>query len=102
MDKTRAFLNGFLMGLLIFLIANLLAAHLLSDCGLPAVLGIDSCADDIARVGFPIIFFEEGGFDFRSTFNLPILFLDLFIGFDLAVTAGVIARWLDSRKPKDG
>ena len=101
MDKTRAFLNGFLIGLLIFLIANLLAAHLLSDCGLPALLGMDSCADDISRAGFPIIFFEEGGFDFRRLFNLPYLLIDLFIGLDFAITSGFIAHWLNSRKPRD-
>ncbi len=97
----RSFLNGFVIGLLLFLLANLLAAQLLSDCGLPAVLGVDSCADDIARAGFPLVFFKEGGFAFRSIFNLPYLLLDLFIGFDLAITTGFIARWLDPRKPKD-
>ena len=101
MTPSRAFLNGFLIGLLVFILANIIAAHLLSDCGLPAVLGADSCADDIARAGFPLIFFEEGGFAFRSIFNLPYLLLNLFIGFDLAITGGFIARWLDSRKPKD-
>ena len=48
----RRFLNGFLIGLLAFLLINIITTHLLSDCGLPAVLGIDYCADDIARAGF--------------------------------------------------
>jgi hypothetical protein len=100
MTGSRAFLNGFLVGLLVFFLANLLAAHLLSDCGLPAVFGRDACADDIARAGFPFIFFEEGGFAFRSIFNLPYLLLDLCIGFGMAVLAGFVARTLDPRKSK--
>ncbi len=97
MTTSRTFLKGFLIGLFIFILANLLAAHLLSDCGLPAVLGMDFCADDITRAGFPLIFFEEGGFAYRSTFNLPYLFLDVFIGFDLAILCGFLARWNEKR-----
>src|SRR5258707_8681196 len=41
MTVHRSLLYGFLIGLAVFLLANLLAAHLLSDCGLPAVLGMD-------------------------------------------------------------
>lgn len=93
MTPSRAFLNGFLIGLFIFILVNILAAHLLSDCGLPAVLGADSCADDIARAGFPLIFFEAGGFAFRSIFNLPYLLLDIFIGLNFATLCGFIARW---------
>jgi hypothetical protein len=90
MTGSRAFLNGSLAGLLFFLLANLLAAHLLSDCGLPAVFGRDSCADDIARAGFPFIFLEEGGFAFRSIFNLPYLLLDLLIGFGMGFLGGFV------------
>ena len=93
----RTFLNGFLIGLLLFLAINLLAAHRLSDCGLPAILGTDSCADDIVRAGFPLIFFEQGGFAFRSIFNLPYLLLDIFIWLDFATLCGFIARWLEKR-----
>ena len=101
MTASRTFLKGFLIGLFIFILANILAAHLLSDCGLPAVLGMDFCADDIARAGFPLIFFEEGGFAFRSIFNLPYLLLDIFIGFDLAILCGFIARWLFNQRAKE-
>ena len=94
----RAFLNGFLIGLLIFLLANLLAAHLLSDCGLPAVFGRDFCADDIARAGFPFVFFKEGGFAYRSIFNLPYFLLDIFIGLDFAVLGGFITRKIAEKK----
>ena len=97
MTPSRAFLNGFSIGLFIFILVNFLAAHLLSDCGLPAVLGADSCADDIARAGFPLVFFEQGGFAFRSIFNLPYLLLDLFIGLDFATISGFLMQWLGKR-----
>jgi ABC-type antimicrobial peptide transport system permease subunit len=98
MAKSRPFLNGFLIGLLAFLLANLLAAHLRSDCGLPAVLGMDFCADDIARAGFPLVFFEEGGFAFHSIFNLSFFLIDLFIGLGMAFVVG----WVASRRSKEG
>lgn len=60
-------------------------------------LGTDSCADDITRAGFPLIFFEEGGFAFRSIFNLPFLLLDIFIGLDFAVICGFNSHWLETR-----
>jgi hypothetical protein len=94
----RAFLNGFSIGLLIFLLANLLAAHLLSDCGLPAVFGLSRCADDIARAGFPLVFFEQGGFAYRSIFNLPYLLWDIFIGLDFAVVSGFVVRKIAQRR----
>ena len=99
MTGARAFLRGSLAGLLVFLLANLLAAHLLSDCGLPAVFGRDSCADDIARAGFPYIFFEEGGFAFRSIFSVPYLLLDLFLGLGITVATGWAAHRLWSPRP---
>ena len=101
MTSSRAFRNGFLIGLFIFILVNVLAAHLLSDCGLPAILGTDSCADDIARAGFPLIFFEQGGFVYRSIFNLPYLLLDIFIGLDIAVICGFILRWLFNQRAKE-
>ena len=97
MTFSRTFLNGFLIGLLVFILANLIAAHLLSDCGLPALLGADACADDISRAGFPLVFFEQGGFAYRSIFNLPYLFLDIFIGLGFAAICGFLARWNEKR-----
>ncbi len=97
MTFSRTFLNGFLIGLLVFILANLFAAHLLSDCGLPALLGAGFCADDISRAGFPLVFFEQGGFAYRSIFNLPNLALDIFIGLDFAILCGFIARWNEKR-----
>jgi hypothetical protein len=100
MTFNRAFRNGFLIGLFIFLAVNLIAAHLLSDCGLPALLGASSCADDISRAGFPLIFLEQGGFVSRNIFNISYLLLDIFIGFDLAFTSGFIASWREKRNTK--
>jgi hypothetical protein len=94
----RAFLNGFLIGLLIFIVANLLAAQLFSDCGLPAVLGLSRCADDISRAGFPLVFMEEGGFAYRQVFNPTYFFLDIFIGLDFAVVSGFVARKIAQRR----
>lgn len=90
---TRRFTVGFTIGLLAFVLINLFSAHLSSDCGLLAVLERDSCADDIARAGWPFRFYERGGFDYRFEFNLSILLLDLAIG---TVLAGVLG-WLIAR-----
>jgi hypothetical protein len=87
--KTR-FMIGFGIGLLIFIAINLLAAHLRSDCGLLAVFGRDMCADDIARAGWPLQFYEEGGFAYRHNFNALFLVVNLGIGIVLAVFAGLL------------
>ncbi|MBI5351876.1 MAG: hypothetical protein HZB50_04490 [Chloroflexi bacterium] len=100
MTTSRAFLKGFLVGLFVMILINILAAHLLSDCGLPAILGASPCADDIVRAGFPLVFFEQGGFAFRSIFNLPYLLLDILFGIGLAVLSGFSAQGLSSRRNK--
>lgn len=79
--------------LLLWLVINLISAHLRSDCGLPAVLGASNCADDIRRAGFPWVFWEEGGFAFRQYFSWGALFADL----GLAVLTSVLAGWLVRR-----
>ena len=86
------FAIGFLVGLLLFLALNLLAAHLNSDCGLPAILGTAGCADDIKRAGFPMQFWEEGGFAFRSVFSATALLVDVLIGLALSLVVGWIAQ----------
>jgi ABC-type antimicrobial peptide transport system permease subunit len=101
MTFTLASLKGFLIGIVIFILVNLLAAHLLSDCGLPAVFGKDFCADDIVRAGFPLIFFEEGGFAYRIIFNLPNLLLDIFIGLGFSIICGFIAHRRFNRRVKE-
>jgi len=89
MTKRRTFLKGFLIGLSIFILLNILATHLSSDCGLPALFGLSACADDVSRAGFPFVFFEQGGIAYHVTFNLPFLILDLIIGIGIAVFIGI-------------
>ena len=91
MTPSRSFFKGFLIGLSVFIFLNLFAAHLLSDCGLPALFGLDACADDISRAGFPLVFFEEGGFDYHSNFNLRFLIADLVLGIGFAALFALFA-----------
>lgn len=91
----RRFVIGFTLGLLVFIAINLLSAHLASDCGLLAVFERDACADDIARAGWPLAFYERGGFDYRFEFNLPVLLMDLVIGI---ILASVLGRFLARRE----
>jgi hypothetical protein len=89
----RAFLQGFLLGVSVCLVLNLLAAHMRSDCGILAVLGRSACADDIRRAGFPLQFWEEGGFAYRRTFDQAALLLDLGAGLALAAAGGLLRQW---------
>jgi len=93
---TRRFAIGFTIGLLAFILINLFSAHLSSDCGLLAVFERDTCADDIARAGWPFRFYERGGFEYRFEFKSPVLLLDLVIG---ASAAGVLG-WSFAGKAK--
>lgn len=90
MTPRQTFLKGFLIGLSIFILLNILAAALFSDCGLPALFGLGGCADAISRAGFPFVFFEQGGFAYRSIFNFPIFILDLVIGLGVAFVIGLM------------
>lgn len=93
---TRRFAFGFTLGLLLFIAINLTSAHLASDCGLMAVFGRDACADDIARAGWPLRFYEQGGFDYQYEFQSGVLILDLLIGILISSTIG----WLFVRRVK--
>jgi hypothetical protein len=94
----RNFVIGAVAALLIFLAANVVAAQLLSDCGLLGVLGRAGCADDISRVGFPLVFWEDGGFAYRHVFSIGALAADIAIGVVLSVAAGWAARrWWPGR-----
>jgi hypothetical protein len=84
----RSFLIAFIVALLLFVGVNLLWAHVRSDCGLPSLLGLSACADDIRRAGFPLQFWEEGGFAFRRVFSLPALLGDVAVGLLASVAAG--------------
>jgi uncharacterized membrane protein (Fun14 family) len=90
---TRHFIIGFVIGFLAFIAINLLSVHLASDCGLLAVFGRDSCADDIARAGWPFPFYEEGGFAYRLEFNLTALLVDLATG----IMLGGVVGWFMAR-----
>ena len=90
----KRFSVGFVLIILLFLAANILAAHLQSDCGLRGVLGTAGCADDISRVGFPWVFYEEGGFAYRNTLNIGVLWLDVGVGLMLALVGGLVAQRL--------
>jgi len=96
---SRYFFIGFLGVLLIFAVFNLLAAHLRSDCGLQAVLGMSSCADDIRRAGFPFLVWEEGGFAFRSLFYPLWLAIDVVIALGASLGIGLLTH-RRFRKPK--
>jgi len=85
-----------MIGLLAFVLINPFSAHRSSDCSLPAVFERDSCADDVARAGWPLTFYAKDGFDYRFAFDPPVLFLNLVIG---AIAAGALG-WLSARKPK--
>jgi hypothetical protein len=87
---------GFSVGFLLFLGLNLVSAHLASDCGLPAVFGQDTCADDIARAGWPLNFYESGGFSYRHRFSITSLSLDLGIG----ILFGGLTSWWYARRAK--
>ena len=90
---TKRFAVGFTAGIIIFLLINLFAAHLASDCGLPAVFGKDSCADDVVRVGWPFIYYKDGGFAYQHILNTSVLLLNLTV----ALAFGLLSGWLVSR-----
>jgi hypothetical protein len=95
----KRFWRGLVLGLLAFLLLNLLLSHLRSDCGLPAFFGLAGCADDIQRAGFPFLFLERGGFIGLNTFSVAALAAD--IGMALAVSAALgwaAARWEAGRR----
>lgn len=93
--NTRRFVVGFLVVLILFVAINLLSAHLMSECGLPAVFGLSGCADNIVRAGFPLQFYEKGGFAYHYEFSTGVLALD--IGLGLALSAA-LAWWWAKRK----
>lgn len=95
--RTKRFAIGFSIGFDIFVIINLLTAQFMSDCGLPAVFGVSKCADDIVRMGWPLLFRETGGFAFHEHFSIVNLALDIMIGI---VFAGIIG-WLWARQKQN-
>ena len=98
MTLLSRFTRGFLTGILVLILANAAAAQLLSDCGLPALLGLLSCSDDISRAGFPFVFYEEGGFAYRHIFNSSLLTLDAILGICFAMLTGLINMKFGKKK----
>jgi hypothetical protein len=86
----KYFATGFVIGLILFLVINLLAAHLASDCGLATFSPTSACADGIARLGWPLQFYESGGFMYTQSFNALYLAIDIGLGLLLASLAGWI------------
>ncbi|MBI3761096.1 MAG: hypothetical protein HY260_04450 [Chloroflexi bacterium] len=85
---TGRYTIGFFACLLLFVILNLLAVQVQSDCGLLGALGMAGCADDISRAGFPLLVWEQGGFAYRSNFSLPVLITDVVIALGVSAAAG--------------
>ncbi len=96
---TRNFYVSLIVTLLLFIVINIIAAHLQSDCGIRAVIslwvpGFSFCNDDIVRVGFPFRVLETGGFAFRSIFNQGALIADAIIAIGVGVLIGLVAQRL--------
>ena len=93
--KDRDFMLGFIVGLGLFFVANLIAVHVNSTGGLLEGLAIvDRWSDDIRRMGFPLQFFEEGGFSYRRNVSGIALVLDIVIAVACAAVIGFAwSRW---------
>lgn len=93
----QKFFIGFGLAVLGVVTLNLLAAHVQSDCGIRAVIGLwipsmRFCSDDIVRVGFPFRVIEEGGVAFRSMFDSSALTADIVVALAASLAVGWITR----------
>ena len=100
--RGRAFAIGAAGAAIGFIVLNIAAAHLRSDCGIRAVIGMwasgwSFCADDIKRVGFPFLVLEQGGFAYRSSFDLPALVLDVVVAIGISLAVGVVCQRVFAR-----
>ncbi len=97
--RTIARLAGrFVLLLLVFVAINVAAAQLRSDCGLPAVLGLDACSDDIVRMGWPMGFYEAGGIGYHQYFDTAMLSADAAAGLIGAFLVALASLRLQRRK----
>lgn len=97
----RHFQYGFGVTLTCFVLANLIAVHVQSDCGLLEGLGIvDQANDDVRRAGFPFLFFEEGGIAHRRTFRPSSFLLDIGIAFGGSMAIGFAFNWFRKSSTK--
>ena len=86
----RDFTLGLLCTAFLFLIANVVAIHVRSDAGLFEGLGlVDNWQDDIRGMGFPLLFYEEGGFAYRYFFSAANLFWDVSMAVTCAIGVGL-------------
>jgi len=93
------FAAGALLALALFVAANIVVAHLRSDCGLPGLLGLARCSDAIRRAGFPLPFYEDGGYAYRHHFEPGAFALDVFAGLGMAAIAGWLVQRLAPGRP---
>ena len=105
--RLRWFITGFAATLLVFLLINIVVAHLRSDCGIWAVIGLwlprwSPCNDDIVRVGFPFLVLEQGGFAYRSIFDPLAVLLNsaIAVGASLLVGGVLLIFFSSGRRTK--
>jgi hypothetical protein len=91
-SRLRTFAFAFVCTLGLFIGINLVAAHVQSDCAIAGVLGVPFCNDDIRRLGFPLLVWEEGGFAYRNIFDVTALILDIGIGLSACTIMGLIGQ----------
>ncbi len=80
------FLSLFLVSFSIFICANVLSFIILSDGhGMPWL----KVNDGIRRMGFPLLFWKEGGFAYRNEFNRGSFMADAAIAFGVSGIVGL-------------
>jgi hypothetical protein len=94
---SKSFYVSFIAALFLFIAINLIAAHLQSDCGIRAVIGIfvsrfSGCMDDVVRIGFPFLFMRVGGFAAPFFFSVGALIGDIVVAGGASVLVGLIAQ----------
>ncbi len=94
----RDFVLGFVLSLLAFVVLNVVWLHVRSDCGLPTWLGVSGCADDVRRAGFPLQFYQAGGFVAQTSFSLRALLLDAGLAAAVSAAAGWVAQATAGRR----
>lgn len=88
--NNRHFVSGFVIGITVFVIANIISAHVRSSVGIGAILGIIGADDDIRAVGFPLLFWKTGGFANHTYFSLQSLIINLMVAEVVSALLGLI------------
>lgn len=73
----KIFLRGFCIVTLLLVVANLWP-----------LLGSVNVQDGLREIGFPLVFYREGGFSFQTKFKLLALGSDLVLGLNIAMFTG--------------